>query len=78
MNLQLDHTPEAHFRSRGECFSLSKERLKPARSGLNLQSTKSLTSPDWQPEFGTPIPAEGRFWVTNTISASTRFFRLTN
>ncbi|MDW8308316.1 MAG: LamG-like jellyroll fold domain-containing protein, partial [Verrucomicrobiales bacterium] len=44
-------------------------------TGFTLESTTSLSAPSWSPA-GTPAQIGDRFYVTNVLSGSTRFYRL--
>jgi hypothetical protein len=49
-----------------------------ASGGFSLETSNNLpaTGPVWLPVPTTPVVANGRFTVTNTINTSNQFFRL--
>jgi hypothetical protein len=49
-----------------------------AAVGYNLQSTTNLASPNWLPVSGTIFTNGSSLILTNGISGSARFFRLSN
>jgi DNA-binding beta-propeller fold protein YncE len=49
-----------------------------AATGYNLKSTTNLASPNWLPVSGTIFTNGGSLVLTNGLSGSTRFFRLSN
>ena len=46
-----------------------------AHAGFTLESTPSLSSPSWT-SAGSPVPVGDRFYVTNAITGSAKFYRL--
>jgi len=45
-------------------------------TGYNLQSTTNLLSPIWTTNLSTPVVVNGQNTVTNPISGTQQFFRL--
>ena len=45
-------------------------------SGFVLQSATNLFSPSWTPVSAAPVVANGQYTVTNPISGTQQFFRL--
>ena len=45
-------------------------------TGFNLQSTTNLASPVWTTNPVAPVVINGQFTVTNPISGTQQFFRL--
>lgn len=48
----------------------------PGLTGYELDSTTNLTVPDWQSVTNVPVTVGGTNSVTNSLSGSTRFYRL--
>jgi hypothetical protein len=49
-----------------------------AATGYNLKFTASLSQPNWTVVLGTPATIGGNYVITNGISGSAKFFRLSN
>jgi hypothetical protein len=45
-------------------------------AGYTLESTANLGSPVWSASISTPVIVSGRYFVTNPISGTQQFFRL--